>query len=212
MAVKVQEMRSAEMTHTSEAWACPARKRARAICVGALAASLGCYALSPFVTLWTIASAVSSHNMVALGQTINWSSLDASLKEQVLDGLHLGHATEVVDDLPEFGSSFATNVVSNAVDLTVNQQNLGSVVDQAMASAPSRINAGSMFSAVSHAVVRFTGANTFEAQMVVPGHEKDTPLRVQLRIERWQWKLTRVDLPATPHKTVIEASVTRRRA
>ncbi|NHN88451.1 DUF2939 domain-containing protein [Acetobacter conturbans] len=205
-------MQSAEIAHTSEAWACPARKRARGICIASLAASLGLYALSPFMTLWTIADAVSSHDMVALGQTINWSSLDASLKEQVLDGLNLRHATAAAEELPEFGSSFATTVVSNAVDLTVNQQNLGFVVDQAFSSGSAKMSAGSIFSAVSHALVRFTGANTFEAQMVVPGHEQETPLRVELRIERWQWKLTRVDFPTTPHRPVMEASVSQRHA
>ncbi|GBQ24418.1 hypothetical protein AA0472_1417 [Acetobacter estunensis NRIC 0472] len=205
-------MRAAELTSVSEAWACPARKRARVLCVASLAMSLALYALSPFVTLWTIARSVETHDMLALGQTINWTSLDASLKEQVLDGLNLGHATEAADELPEFGASFATNVVSNAVDLTVTQQNLGMVVDQAMgATAPGKMSASTMLSAVGHAVVRFTGGNTFEAAMVVPGHETETPLRVQLRIERWQWKLTRVDLPAPVPHPVMEASLSSRR-
>ncbi|NHO32954.1 DUF2939 domain-containing protein [Acetobacter fallax] len=203
-------MYSAPVTPSSDAWACPARKRARVVCVAAFMMSFALYAASPFVTLWTIASSVSTHDMTSLGQTINWSSLDASLKEQVLGGLHLGPATEAADELPEFGSSFATNAVSNAVDLTVNQQNLGNVVDQAMAASP---RAGSaVVSALTHAVVRFTSANSFEAQVALPGHEKETPLRVQLRIEGWRWKLTRVDLPAPASHPVMEASITRRRA
>ncbi|GEN65189.1 hypothetical protein AOE01nite_34130 [Acetobacter oeni] len=174
--------------------------------------SLGLYAASPFVTLWTIASSVSNRDMTALGQTINWSSLDASLKEQVLDGLHLGPAADAVEELPEFGSSFATNVVSNAVDLTVNQRNLGHVVDEAMASAPGANDNREVLSALTHAVVRFTSANLFEAQVALPGHENETPLRVQLRIEGWRWKLTRVDFPVPASHPVMEASITQRHA
>lgn len=205
-------MHTADTTLSSEAWASPARKRARVICLASLAASLALYTLSPFMTLWTIAGAVSSHDMVALGHTINWSSLDASIKEQVLNGLNLGKVNQVSDELPEFGSSFATNIVSNAVDTRVTQTNLGSVVDQAMASGPDHMNAGTVFSAVSHALVRFTAANSFEAQVVLPGHENETPLRVQLRIERWQWKLTRVDFPTANHQPLMEASVTQHKA
>jgi hypothetical protein len=174
--------------------------------------SLALYALSPFMTLWTIAGAVSNHDMVTLGHTINWSSLDASIKEQVLNGLNIGPATEVSDELPEFGTSFATNIVSNAVDTRVTQANLGNVIDQAMASNPAPINTGTVLAAVSHALVRFTSANSFEAQVVLPGHENETPLRVQLRIERWQWKLTRVDFPTAIHHPVMEASVIQHKA
>ncbi|WP_291366374.1 DUF2939 domain-containing protein [Acetobacter sp. UBA5411] len=205
-------MHTADTTPHSDAWACPARKRARVICLASLAMSLALYTLSPFMTLWTIAGAVSNHDMVALGHTINWSSLDASIKEQVLNGLNIGQVNEVSDELPEFGSSFATNIVSNAVDTRVTQDNLGKVVDQAMASSPAPINSGTVFSAVSHALVRFTAANSFEAQVVLPGHENETPLRVQLRIERWQWKLTRVDFPTEVHRPVMEASVIQHKA
>ncbi|MCE0743381.1 DUF2939 domain-containing protein [Acetobacter sicerae] len=205
-------MHTADTTPSSDAWASPARKRARVICLASLATSLAFYTLSPFMTLWTIAGAVSNHDMIALGHTINWSSLDASIKEQVLNGLNIGQANEVSDELPEFGSSFATNVVSNAVDTRVTQDNLGHVIDQAMASGPARINAGTVLSAVSHALVRFTAANSFEAQVMLPGHENETPLRVQLRIERWQWKLTRVDFPTAVHHPVMEASVMQHKA
>ncbi len=205
-------MFTAPVTPTSDAWACPARKRARVICVAAFMMSFALYAASPFVTLWTIASSVSTRDMTALGQTINWSSLDASLKEQVMDGLHLGPAAQPVDDLPEFGSSFATSVVSNAVDLTINQKNLGHVVDEAIAAAPGAVHGGQMVAALTHAVVRFTSASSFEAQVALPGHENETPLRVQLRIEGWKWKLTRVDLPAPVSHPVMEASITQRHA
>lgn len=188
-----------------------APSRARRICLAAFGLALGLYVASPFATLWTIASAVSNHDMIALGHTINWSSLDASLKEQVLDGFHLAHTTEATEELPEFGASFATTVVSNAVDLNVNQKNLGAVLDQALASSPEAVKSVSLLSALAHTAFRFTSANSFEAQLVLPGHEKQTPLRVQLRIERWQWKLTGVSLPTTRPR-LMEASLSRHRA
>ena len=108
------------------------------------------------MTLWTVASSVAHHDMPTLARTINWSSVDASLKEQILNGLNLGHVTEAADELPEFGESFATKVVSNAVDLNVTSENLGNVVDQAMAGSASAVSAGTVFSAVSHALVRLS--------------------------------------------------------
>ena len=61
---------------------------ARRVCVAASAAALGLYLASPFVTLWSIGSAIQTHDMTALGQAINWSELDASLTHQTPSGPH----------------------------------------------------------------------------------------------------------------------------
>lgn len=177
---------------------------ARRVCVGASAAALGLYLASPFVTLWNIGSAIQTHDMTALGQVINWSELDASIKHQTLSGLHLEQAS---DDLPDFGSSFATTAVSNAVDFTVTQANLGTLVDQAVPAAiPANQPAPSFASLVEKASVRFTRIDQFEVDVPLPGHEHDTPLKIEMRIQNWRWKVTKVEFP-TARAPIMQASV-----
>lgn len=167
---------------------------ARRVCVAASAAALGLYLASPFVTLWSIGSAIQTHDMTALGQAINWSELDASIKHQTLSGLHL---ERVSDDLPDFGSSFATTAVSNAVDFTVTQANLGTLVDQAVPAAiPASQPMPSFATLAQKASVRFTRLDQFEVDVPLPGHEQDTPLKIEMRIQNWRWKVTKVEFPA----------------
>lgn len=177
---------------------------ARRVCIGASAAALGLYLASPFVTLWSIGSAIQTHDMTALGQVINWSELDASIKHQTLSGLHL---EQVSNDLPDFGSSFATTAVSNAVDFTVTQANLGTLVDQAVPAAiPANQPAPSFASLVEKASVRFTRIDQFEVDVPLPGHEHDTPLKIEMRIQNWRWKVTKVEFP-TARAPIMQASV-----
>ncbi|MCX2561956.1 DUF2939 domain-containing protein [Acetobacter farinalis] len=179
------------------------QQTARRVCVGASAAALGLYLASPFVTLWTIGSSLRSHDMAALGHLINWSELDSSIKHQTLSSLHLN---QVSDDLPDFGSSFATTAVSNAVDFRVTQANLGTLVDQALPSTlPANQATPSFAKLAEKASVRFTRIDQFEADIPLPGHEQDTPLKIEMRIQNWRWKVTRVEFP-TRRAPVMQAS------
>ncbi|GBQ95691.1 hypothetical protein AA23498_2402 [Acetobacter nitrogenifigens DSM 23921 = NBRC 105050] len=199
-------MKAAEIIPYTFMTDCPRRRSARKVCVAAFVTSFAIYAASPFMAMWSIATSVRQHDMVALGHSINWGLLDASLKQQVLTDLNL-QPTNASDDLPAFGESFATNVVSNAVDIHVTQNNLGVVVDEAMAAIPKATGGGTIFGTLRHASGHFTRLDTFQAQVTLPGHENDTPLAIELRIEGWRWKLTRIDLPAPKHP-VMEASAT----
>nr|WP_298794616.1 DUF2939 domain-containing protein [uncultured Acetobacter sp.] len=179
------------------------QQAARRVCVGASAAALGLYLASPFMTLWAIGSSIRAHDMTSLGQLINWSELDASIKHQTLSGLHL---EQVSDDLPDFGSSFATSAVSNAVDFTVTQANLGTLVDQAVpAAVPANQPMPSFSTLVEKASVRFTRLDQFEVDVPLPGHERDTPLKIEMRIQNWRWKVTKVEFP-TPRAPIMQAS------
>ncbi|ASL39596.1 MULTISPECIES: DUF2939 domain-containing protein [Acetobacter] len=179
------------------------RQTARGICVASAVAALGVYLASPFVTLWSVGSALHTHDMAALGQVINWGALDASIKHQTLNGLHLIPAS---DDLPEFGESFAATAVSNAVDTTVTQNNLGMLVDQAIpAAVPVSQPNISFASLAAHASVRFARLDQFVAEVPLPGHERETPLRIEMRIQGWRWKITNVEFP-TARAPVLQAS------
>ncbi|MFT9258587.1 MAG: DUF2939 domain-containing protein [Acetobacter sp.] len=183
-----------------------AGQTARRLCILSATIACGLYLASPFMTLLFVAADLRSHDMVALGHVINWGRLDASIKKQALSGLHI--ATEPPpDELPEFGSSFADAAVSNAVDTSVTQANLGTLVDQALleTAGPTRPSALSVAALATHMTVRFTRPDEFVAAVPLPGHEHDSPLRILMRIEGWHWKITAVEFPVS-HGTVVQAA------
>ena len=186
----------------------PRRQTARRVCVATAAASFGLYLASPFVTLWSVASDLQHHDATALGRMINWSALDASLKRQTLAGLHL-NIQPAADELPDFGSSFATTAVSNAVDTTVTQANLGTLLDEAMpAATPTAQSATPSFASLAaRASVHFNRLDQFVMELPLPGHERETPLRVELRIQGWGWKITNVEFPMR-REPIMQASAT----
>jgi hypothetical protein len=186
----------------------PRRQTARRVCVATAAASFGLYLASPFVTLWSVASDLQRHDAAALGRMINWGALDASLKRQTLAGLHL-NIQPAADELPDFGSSFATTAVSNAVDTTVTQANLGTLLDEALPTAAPSAQSGtpSFASLATRASVHFNRLNQFVMELPLPGHEHETPLRVELRIQGWKWKITNVELPVR-RAPIMQASAT----
>ncbi|PYD75401.1 MULTISPECIES: DUF2939 domain-containing protein [Novacetimonas] len=180
------------------------RQQARWICAGTFAAATSLYAASPFVTLWSISSAIQSHDMHGLGQTLRWNSVRDSLKTQAIDEL-IGEKP-ADDDLPEFGSSFASTAVSNAIDVHVNEDNLGEIVDHLVPQGQGTNTVSPiMFLQRMHA--RFVKPGLFETSIVMPGHENETPLRLQMRIHAFQWKIHRIDLP-TARQPLMEASAT----
>ncbi|WP_246395925.1 DUF2939 domain-containing protein [Gluconacetobacter tumulisoli] len=180
------------------------RQQARRICAVTLVMSLSLFVASPFVTLWSVSSALQANDMRALGSFLNWRAVRTSLKSQIVDSVVGTQAS--ADDLPEFGSSFATAAVSNAVDLNVNATNLGSLVGQVMPVTPA-VPLESRVAILHHVHVRFLRPDMFEASIAVPGHDQETPLHLQMRIQGWRWKITRVDLPsARPGHRIMEAS------
>ncbi|MBO1323633.1 DUF2939 domain-containing protein [Acetobacter sp. TBRC 12305] len=183
-----------------------AGQTARRLCILSATLACGLYLASPFMTLLSVASDLRSHDMVSLGHVINWGSLDASIKKQALNGLHM-LSEPPADELPEFGSSFAGAAVSNAVDTSVNQANLGTLVDQALleTAGPTRPSLLSVAAVASRTTVRFTRPDEFVAAVPLPGHEHDTPLRIQMRIEGWHWKITAVEFPVS-RGTVVQAA------
>ncbi|MCE2575670.1 DUF2939 domain-containing protein [Komagataeibacter sp. FNDCR2] len=183
------------------------RQQARWVCAGTLAAATSLYAASPFFTLWSITSAVRTHDMGSLNTCLKWESVRSSLKNQVVDGL-IGppHAD---DELPGFGESFASSAVSNAIDEEVRPDRLGTLVDHLLPQGPASASYhtwSAMVGLLGRVHMHFTHPGVFEASVIMPGHENETPLRLQMRIHAFQWKIDRVELPAAPPEPLIEAS------
>ncbi|WP_231854231.1 DUF2939 domain-containing protein [Gluconacetobacter diazotrophicus] len=182
------------------------RQQARRICAVTVVMSLSLFVASPFVTLWSVASAIQAHDARAVGTFLNWRAVQTSLKSQILGGV-VSPQPANDDDLPEFGSSFATAAVSNAVDTNVNADTLATLIGQVMPAAKPA-PAASPIAILRHVHVRFLRPDMFQARIVLPGHEHDSPLCLQMRIQGWRWKIIQVDLPGSQgNHPIVEASV-----
>ncbi|QNT77671.1 DUF2939 domain-containing protein [Entomobacter blattae] len=190
------------------------KRKTLVVSVSALIAASSLYLVSPYFALWSIASAVENNDMPTLGKSINWHSLCDSLQGQASTMLSNTYGIHTVSedsaDLPDFGSSFATKAVSNAIKIRVTQENLGTIVKQFFPtetnSTPKTPSAhqGMHMNGFAH----FISPTTFIVDVSVPGHENETPMEIEMKIQKWRWKIVKILLP-TPNKKsnrVMEAS------
>ncbi|GBQ13335.1 hypothetical protein AA21291_1473 [Swaminathania salitolerans LMG 21291] len=158
---------------------------------GALFVALACiYALSPYLALWSLSSALRSHDTDTLAQHIDWSALSASLKSDTLETL-LG-PPPAEDDLPDFGTSFASGAVSHAIDTHLTPETLMTMASQ-MIHAPASAPAPGLMALYARISAHFVSPLRFEAGLITgPGGK---PTIVHLKFEQWRWKITRFDIP-----------------
>ncbi|RUT24647.1 hypothetical protein C0V97_15250 [Asaia sp. W19] len=168
----------------------PSAKRTPHV-LGALLVALTCiYALSPYLALWSISSALRSHDTMSLAQHIDWSALSTNLKAEAIDAL-IG-PPPAADDLPDFGSSFATGAVSHAIDTHLTPELMMTMASQMVGTAaPTR--SYSIKSLYERLSAHFTSPTRFDAGMVMTPGQK--PTIVHMKFEQWRWKITSLDLP-----------------
>ena len=96
------------------------------------------------------------------------------------------------DDLPEFGSSFATTIVSHVVDDVMTPEHLAAMLSRSAADHGDRPGP-SMLDRVRH--IGFVSPTEFVAAIRVSPDAEAPPVLVTLRVEKWQWKVTRIHVP-----------------
>lgn len=150
-----------------------------------IGAAIVAYAASPYIALWNIDRAARTDNSHALGHYVDWSALTQSLKKEFVPAPAAG------DDLPDFGSSFAGNVVSNAIESDLTPASLLTTAHQYM---PAGYGAGQGGGVTSWTGLRarFVSLRKFEARIAEPGR---TPFVVHMSFEHWGWKITRLEMP-----------------
>jgi len=204
------KFRPAFQTARDSRSACSLRCNALKLSATSALFGAGLFIASPFVALWNVSHAIETKDMAALNHQINWRSLARSIKDQATGPVPDIHAAS--DDLPDFGSSFTRNAISNAVDLAVTPNNLSTIMDEAMpetALPGPQIGHMGGIGVLRHAHAHFVSANRFEASLRLPGHEHETPLRITMKIESWRWKVTQVRFPERSPRTdhpMMEAS------
>ncbi|MBS1065873.1 DUF2939 domain-containing protein [Gluconobacter kondonii] len=150
-------------------------------------AVLAAYAVSPYLALWDIDRALHGNNASRLAPHVDWSSLSHCLKEQFTP------AAPADDDLPGFGSSFAGQVVSNAIDTHLTPATLMTTAHQIM---PHDVSTSGWLGVWHGVHAHFVSAGKFEAILDQPGQ---TPFVLHMKFEHWGWKITRFEMPAPAH-------------
>lgn len=169
-----------------------------ALSASCLALALLIYAASPLVTLWCAASALHRDDVPALRTALDWREVRAGLKSDLGPGVPVSlasmhQATDAgQDDLPEFGSSFATTIVSHVIDDVMTPEHLAAMLSQSASDHGDRPGP-SMLDRVQH--IRFVSPTEFEAAIRLSPDVEAPPVLVTLRVEKWQWKVTRIHVP-----------------
>lgn len=177
----------------------PRTSRIAFIC---LVASLSLYTASPFVTLWSVASALQKHDVGTIQGALDWRTVRTGLKNDLGPDASVrlasaSHTAPEQDELPDFGNSFAKNIVSHVIDDVITPEHLVAMLVHAEPSKSAARTSGSgmmsMLSRVDH--VRFIGPNQFEASVRLENDPKAVPVTVSMQIKKWQWKITRIQMP-----------------
>lgn len=172
----------------------PSRKRLPHI-AGAATVALACiYALSPYLALWSLSTALRTHDAQALARHIDWSALSSSLKAETIDALVGPPPAE--DDLPDFGTSFASNAVSHAIDTRLTPELLMTMTSQIMKASPgnaSLLQTSHLKELYTRLSAHFISPTRFEAGLATrPGQR---PTIVHMKFEHWHWKIIQFELP-----------------
>ena len=191
-----------------------ARRSVRPLVLSALCLTLALatYAASPLVTLWSTAAALQRNDVRALRTALDWRGVRDGLKADLgagtpADGASVSLASvrqasattsaTTGDDLPAFGSTFATTIVSHVVDDVMTPEHLVAMLSHGAAEhgAPEQGNrpGPSMLGRVQR--IGFVSPTEFEAAIRLSPDADAPPVVVTMHVEKWQWKVTRIHVP-----------------
>ena len=171
--------------------------RLRVAAVAAAAVVLG-FVVSPYVTLCRIGLALRHDDVATLATLVDWDSVRLGLRDEIAPGgVAVRDASATVatapanDDLPDFGSSFASDAVSNALDTAITPAHVGAMLQAAGGS-------GRSWLAEAAALVRatsFHGLRHLDVAMPKDG-PGDNAIRIRLDYDALHgWRVRRVLLP-----------------
>ena len=180
------------------------RHRAAGLSATFLALALLFYALSPVATLLSVANGLRHEDVATLRGALDWHAVRLGLKADLGGGLPVSLASAKVpaaadDELPGFGESFASTLVSHVVDDEVTPERMMAMLSGSGAGATGQGDAGALASVRSVLGrverVAFLGPARFEAAIRLSDDPSAQPVCVSMRLERWQWKITQIHLP-----------------
>jgi hypothetical protein len=161
----------------------------RVVMVAALAAFA--YVAYPYVTLARLGAALGSGDSATLETLVAWGSVREGIKEDICDDVADAPASNDMALRP-FGFSFVRGVAANVVDAHVSPHGILAAMRHF---DPANLTLGAI-SGVKWAF--FESPTQFVAELKPPGMAPDAPpVRVQMELKGFAWKVTRVWLPPT---------------
>jgi hypothetical protein len=164
-------------------------RRKTVLTVAALAAFA--YAAYPYVTLARLGTALGTGDAQTLEKLVAWGQVREGIKEDICDDVSDQPAANDTGLRP-FGFSFAHEVAANLVDAHVSPHGILAATKTLQ---PGNLSLGAV-SGVKWAF--FESPTQFVAELQPPGAPAGAPpVRVQLELHGFTWKVTRVWLPPT---------------
>jgi hypothetical protein len=163
-------------------------RRKRVLIFAALAAFS--YVAYPYVTLARLGAALGTGDDKTLETLVAWGQVREGIKEDICDDM--AEAPSADTTLRPFGFSFVRGVASNVVDAHVSPHG---ILAAARHFDPANLTLGAV-SGVKWAF--FESPTQFVAELKPPGMPANAPpVRVQMELHGFAWKVTRVWLPPT---------------
>jgi hypothetical protein len=161
------------------------------------------YAVTPYIVLWRLASALRDGDARTLEALIDWNSVRDGLKEDVADGIvglpeDATATTQLAaNTLPPFGASFISGIAGSVIDRDVTPQHLVALIRQLAPAEPTAVGPLTLMKSlagVDHAF--FDGPASFTLRIRCAGQEADdTPLRVRMEMHDGAWRVMRAWIP-----------------
>ena len=151
----------------------------------------------------SVANGLRHEDVAALRGALDWRAVRLGLKADFGGGLPVSLASAKVspadDELPGFGESFASTLVSRAVDNEVTPERMMAMLSRTDTGGVGQAGSG-VVAAVRSVLgrverVAFLGPARFEAAIRMSDDPSAQPVCVSMRLEHWQWKITQIHLP-----------------
>lgn len=150
----------------------------------------GLYITYPYMTLWSISKAMQTHDTKKLLTYLDWKAIKVNLQTDLSHSIQSTPTAN--DELPDFGNSFATTAISNAVDLHVTPENLTRFINRMKEDTAQKHS--SMMAALVQSFmdthIHFMSPTSLQAKVIIPGEQKDDPIQMTMRLQHWRWKVT----------------------
>lgn len=150
------------------------------------------YFAVPYLTLYRVGSAIRNGDSKTLERLVNWSSVREGIKEDICDLVVEDPSPQTNGTLPPFGASFMRGIAANKIDQTVTPQAL---LAATRTTPPTREPKADLRGADVHVNWAFFDSPTsFQISLRAPG--QTDPIRLEMQLSHWRWRIDRVWLPA----------------
>lgn len=149
----------------------------------------GFYMTYPYMTLWSISKAMQTHDTKQLLTYLDWQAIKTNLQTDLAHSIQSTPTTN--DELPDFGNSFATTAISNAVDLHVTPENLTRFINQIKEDSSQQHLSimAALLQSFMDTHIHFMSPTYLKANIITPGEQKD-PIQMTMQLQHWRWKVT----------------------